>query len=92
LLDAAMPLHYDAMMRTTIDLPESLHSIAMGLARHTGRSLSQAVADLMQRGLDARSTQATVTGFKVHPKTGLPVVQSRQTITAQDVASLEDDA
>jgi hypothetical protein len=87
-----MQLHYDAPMRTTIDLPESLHSIALGLARHTGRSLSQAVADLMQQGLDARRGQATLTGFAVHPKTGLPLVQSRQAVTAQDVAALEDDS
>ena len=88
-----MRVHYDAVMRTTIDLPESLHSIASGLARHTGRTLSQAVADLMQRGLAARSDQtAVVTDFKVHPMTGLPMVQSRQAITAQDVAALDDEA
>lgn len=80
------------MMRTTIDLPESLHSIATGLARHTGRTLSQAVVELMQRGLAARSDQATVTDFKVHPMTGLPMVQSRQAITAHDVAALDDEA
>lgn len=79
-------------MRTTIDLPESLHNIATGLARHTGRTLSQAVADLMQRGLDARSNQAAQTNFNVHPETGLPVVQSRQAITPHDVAVLDDEA
>jgi len=87
-----MRLHYDLVMRTTIDLPESLHSIATGLARHTGLTLSQAVADLMQRGLDARSDQAAVTDFKLHPMTGLPMVQSRQAIHAQDVAALDDEA
>ncbi len=86
-----MQLHYDAKMRTTIDLPESLHSIAMGLARHTGRSLSQAVVDLMQRGLDVRSSQTTICNFNLHPETGLPVVHSRQPITANDVKALDDD-
>lgn len=42
-------------MRTTIDLPEELHRIATGLARHTGRSLSQTVVKLMERGLEQRS-------------------------------------
>ena len=87
-----MRLHYDLVMRTTIDLPESLHSIATGLARHTGRTLSQAIADLMQSGLDARSDQAAVTDFKLHPMTGLPMVQSRQAIHAQDVAALDVEA
>ena len=90
-----MQMHYDAVMRTTIDLPESLHSIAMRLARHTGRSLSQAVADLMQQGLEARASQAmqaSQTVFKVHPQTGLPVVQSLRSISAQDVVALEDEA
>ena len=87
-----MNLHYDALMRTTIDLPESLHSVALGLARHTGRTLSQAVADLMQKGLDARSSQAAMTAFAVDPNTGLPVVQSRQAIGAHDVTTLDDEA
>ena len=82
-------------MRTTIDLPESLHSIAMGLARHTGRSLSQTIVDLVERGL-AAPAQAADAGLPVprlltHPVTGLPVTRSRRVVTPQDVAELEDE-
>lgn len=78
-------------MRTTIDLPENLHRIAVGLARHTGRNLSQAVAELMQRGLEARPPGADVS-YVLHPDTGLPVARSHRTITADDVQSMEDAA
>jgi len=86
-------------MRTTVDIPEPLHRIAASLAHHTGRSLSQTVVALMERGL-----QAPVTGAEeqagaararaphLHPVTGLPVTRSRRLVTPQDVADLEDEA
>jgi hypothetical protein len=37
-------------MRTTVDIPEPLHRIAVSLAQHTGRSFSQTVVALMERG------------------------------------------
>ena len=79
-------------MRTTINLPEPLHAIALSLAQHTGRSLSQAVAELMQRGLDAPVAARQKGGFKRHALTGLLVVQSSRIITAGDVAALEDES
>jgi hypothetical protein len=78
-------------MRTTIDLPENLHQVAKSLARHTGRTLSEAVADLMQRGLSAPSVAAGA-DFETHPVTGLPRVRSARPVTAADVAALEDEA
>lgn len=84
--------HHDAPMRTTIDLPENLHRIAIGLARHTGRSLSEAVADLMQRGLDAGPAQPGAKPFDVDAATGLPVARSKRPITADDVKAVEDVA
>ena len=79
-------------MRTTIDLPDNLHRIATGIARHTGRSLSQAVADLIQRGLESRPASAGDAAYSVHSGTGLPVVRSGRSITADDVRSMEDEA
>jgi hypothetical protein len=83
-------------MRTTIDMPEPLHRIAMGLARHTGRTFSQTLVDLIERGLamppgvqDAVQPAST---WQTHPRTGLPVSRSRRLVTPQDVAELEDDA
>lgn len=81
-------------MRTTIDLPDDLHRIVTSLARHTGRSLGQTVAELLRRGLAAdepgRVGEAPAV-YRVHPQTGLPVVASRQPLTEDDVKSLDDD-
>lgn len=86
-----MRLHHDAAMRTTIDLPEDLHRIATGLARHSGRSLSQTVAELMERGLAQPAARAGA-GFARNRTSGLPVVRSQRAVTADDVAALEDQA
>jgi hypothetical protein len=80
-------------MRTTLDLPEDLHRIATSLARHTGRSLGQVVAELMRRGLDSGGPGRVADAhavYRLHPQTGLPVVASRQPITEDDVKSMDD--
>jgi hypothetical protein len=83
-------------MRTTVDLPENLHRITLGLARHTGRSLSQTIVELVERGLAAPLQTADADGstssLRTHPVTGLPVSRSRRLVTPQDVAELEDEA
>lgn len=74
-------------MRTTIELPDSLHQQAMSIARDTRRTLSETVADLMRRGLGhVGETEITESA-----RTGLPVVTLGTTITTEDVRSLEDD-
>jgi hypothetical protein len=82
------------MMRTTIDLPDDLHQIATSLARHTGRSLGQTVAELMRRGLTASEHPNRIgeaaAAYRLHPLTGLPVVASRQPVTEDDVKALDD--
>lgn len=81
-------------MRTTIDLPDDLHRILTSLARHTGRSLGQTVAELVRRGLEAPAATGVrdaATVYRVHPATGLPVVASRQPITEDDVRAFDDD-
>ena len=90
-IDTGTPVHHDALMRTTIDLPDNLHRIATGLARHTGRSLSQAVAELIERGLELRPADALASAYSVHSGTGLPVARSARIITADDVRSMEDE-
>ena len=83
------------MMRTSIDLPDDLHRILTSLARHTGRSLGQTVAELVRRGLeapDATGVRHAAAVYRVHPATGLPVVASRQPLTEDDVRALDDDA
>jgi Arc/MetJ family transcription regulator len=74
-------------MRTTIDLPDSLHHQALSIARDTKRTLSETVADLMRRGL-GQAGEAEVTRSE---RTGLPVVGLGTVITSEDVRALEDD-
>lgn len=94
-IDIMMRSHHDDLMRTTIDLPEDLHRIAVGLARHTGRSLGQTVAELMRRGLEApvagRLGEARA-AYTLDSRTGLPTVRSRRPLTADDVRALDDEA
>lgn len=77
-------------MRTTIELPDDLHRIVTSLARHTGRSLGQTVAELLRRGLAAPEQANRVD--ELHPLTGLPVVASRQPVTEDDVKALDDES
>lgn len=79
-------------MRTTIDLPDDLHRIAAAIARETGRSLSQTVAELLRRGLAAGVAEGERPPHRLDSDTGLPVVRSRRTITAEDVRALDDEA
>ena len=75
-------------MRTTIDLPADLHRIAVSLARDSGRSLSETVAELMRRALGVSEGAEDF----VSPITGLPVVRlGGGPITTEDVRALEDE-
>jgi len=85
-------VHHDALMRTTVDLPDNLHHIALGLARHTGRSLSQAVVELMQLGLATHPSDVALEQFMIDDGTGLPVARSQRLSTADDVTAVEGTA
>ena len=74
-------------MRTTIDLPDDLHRMALSIARDTSRSLSETVADLMRRGL-GHGRAPDISRSEV---TGLPVVRLGAPITTEDVRALEDE-
>lgn len=83
------------MMRTTIDLPDDLHRIVTSIARHTGRSLGQTVAELLRRGLagpeQANRVAEAPAVYSIHPQTGLPVVASKQPITEDDIRALDEE-
>jgi hypothetical protein len=87
-----MHTHHDALMRTTIDLPEDLHRIALSIARETGQSLSQTVAGLVRRGLASGVRDGEAPPCQVDPRTGLPTARSERTITADDVRARDDEA
>lgn len=74
-------------MRTTVDLPEDLHRIAVSLARDSSRTLSETVADLMRRGLGVPGTVRV----DVDPASGFPVVTTGVPITTEDVRALDDE-
>jgi hypothetical protein len=78
-------------MRTTVEIPESLHQIASGLARHTNRSLSQTIVALMEIGLNSSSLASPLPIGSSHSETGLPVVRSRRLITEDDVRSVMEE-
>lgn len=78
-------------MRTTIDLPTDLHREASYLAKATGKTLSQTVADLLRRALGSKEGSAGP-AFAIDERTGLPVFPSTgRRITNDDVAALEDE-
>ena len=76
------------MMRTTVDLPADVHAVAKRVARDRGVTLSEAVADLIRRGIGQTGT----VDAGVSPTTGLPVVRVGRRVTEEDVRSLDDEA
>lgn len=74
-------------MRTTIDLPKDLHDAARSIARDRGITLSEAVADLLRRGLG----NAGSVDFGRSAGTGLPTARVGRLVTQDDVRSLDDD-
>ena len=88
----ASSVHQDANMRTTIDLPEDLHTIAVTLARNQQTSMSAVVADLMRRALDAKPDQQSIGKIIYHPVTGLPTIRlGCGPITMEMVREMHDD-
>ncbi|MDQ3421900.1 MAG: antitoxin [Actinomycetota bacterium] len=74
-------------MRTTIDLPDNLHRIAISLARDSRRSLSATVADLIRRGLRADGRAAC----DPSERAGFPLLEIDRTITSEDIRALDDE-
>lgn len=78
---------YDEDMRTTVDLPDDLHEIAKSLARDRSQSFSEAVVELMRRGLGSGGSAE----ISYHSRSGFPTISLGRPITSEDVRSLEDD-
>lgn len=73
-------------MRTTIDLPDDVHAALLHRARARGDTLSRTVVELVRESLAGRELLV-----RVHPKTGLPVVDLGRRLTSEDVAALVDE-
>jgi Arc/MetJ family transcription regulator len=76
-------------MRTTIDLPDDLHTAAVLIARDRHQSLSRTVSDLMRTALAGERSGRPL---ETDQETGLPIVRLGHRITAEDVASAQDEA
>lgn len=74
-------------MRTTVDLPEDVHRLAASVARDRGTTLSQAIAELIRRGLGVDQEA----GIQVDSRTGLPVVRLGRPVSSEDVRAVEDE-
>lgn len=78
----------DALMRTTINLPEDLHRAARSLARDRGESLSQTISEFVRRGLNPSTGTERIS---IDPTTGFPLVRLGRPITTELVRAAADD-
>ncbi len=74
-------------VRTTIDLPEDVHTVATALARSRGQSLSRTVGELLRHVLIPEREIRV----EFDEEIGLPVVHLPGTVTDEDVKALEDE-
>jgi len=77
--------HYDAMMRTTLDLPDDVHALVRELAHQQNKSMGRVVAELIMAG-QSSTRPATDVGAR-----GFPTISVGQPVTLEDVATLEDE-
>lgn len=75
-------------MRTTVDLPPSVHRKAKEIAERRGLSLSAVVAELAARGLIQLGEPATI---GVDERSGFPVVSVGRRVSSEDVATALDE-
>ena len=72
-------------MRTTVSLPDDLHRRIMSLAKDTNKTLSEALVDLVRRGLGQPPPKLAV---EVDSETGLPQLELGDVVTTDEVRSL----
>jgi len=75
-------------MRTTVDLPPTVHRRAQEIAHERHQSLSAVLADLTVRGL---ATLGEPLELRTDAKSGFPVITLGRGITSEEVADVLDD-
>lgn len=75
-------------MRTTIDLPDDVHRAAVLIARDRHQTLSRTVSELLRVALAGVHRDESV---DIDRETGLPLVRLGRRVTAEDVASAQDE-
>ena len=78
--------HYDAMMRTTLDLPDDVHALVRELAHQQEKSMGTVVAELIMAARAPTRSKDQKSGAR-----GFPVVSVGRVVTLEDVASSEDE-
>ena len=82
-----MRLCYDAIMRTTLDIPDEAYHVAKAIARDRDQSLGRVVGELILRsvqGAPGASIQMSDYGF--------PTFRCTRPVTSEDVNALDDEA
>ncbi len=81
-----MLLCYDAIVRTTLDIPDKPYYLAKAIARDRNRSLGQVIGDLI-----LQATQAGKGATIQMSDYGFPTFRCTRPVTSEDVKTLEDE-
>lgn len=81
-----MPLCYDAVVRTTLDIPDEAYYLAKEIARDQNRSLGRVVGDLiLQSAKSAPGSPIVMSDY------GFPTFRCTRPVITEDVRALDDD-
>lgn len=81
-----MSLCYDAIVRTTLDIPDEPYYLAKAIARDRNSSLGRVVGDLILQA--ARGEKGA--GIEMSDY-GFPTFRCTRPVTTEDVKALEDE-
>jgi hypothetical protein len=79
-------MRYDAIVRTTIDIPDEAYYIAKEIARDQNRALGRVVGDLI-----LRSAKGPKSGSISMSDYGFPTFRCVRPVTTENVRSLDDE-
>jgi hypothetical protein len=79
-------LCYDALVRTTLDIPDEAYYIAKAIARDRSHSLGRVVGDLiLHAAIGAKSASIQMSDY------GFPIFRCARPVTTEDVKALDDE-
>ncbi len=81
-----MSLCYDAVVRTTLDIPDEPYFIAKAISRDRNRSLGQVIGELiLQAAHGAKGAAIHMSDY------GFPTFRCTRPVTSEDVKALDDE-
>jgi hypothetical protein len=82
----------DAIVRTTLDIPDEAYYIAKAIARDQNRSLGRVVGDLILQSAKGSWSAAIQTTASIQMSDyGFPTFRCARTVTTEDVKALDDE-